>query len=560
MAMLKFNKGLLEGLKTKAISEGNVYITTDERAMYVDIDNSTRIRIGQIVEKTSSEWENLPQPYDVHTYYYITDINALVRWNGTKWVQINGTAGIKADVETLKSDVSTAKTNITNLQTDLDKLEETVQGIITVGGQANVIEEITVGGTKVDPVNKSVALGKFAAVDKTTIAESDIDDAFSTKLGTMSQNITTLQTDVNTLKGDNATVGSVAHSIKSALGTFETEKIDPIATKANNNETAIGNINTTIGSVSYTGDSITAAIKQLQTDVNTNGQNITKLDTRIGTAEGKITALETNLGTAQGDITTLKQAVESLGGEGAGSVTEAKEAAKAAQDTADEALEKAGTNATNIANLNTALNEVKENYLTKAAFNTEKETLNTAIQAADGKGQQGINDAKAAQDDVDALEKIVGTGISGTTLTDKLTTVEQNFNTLQTQVGNVTNLMNFRGVATRSDLSDITEPKIGDVAIYGNKEYVYATVDNTNKWVEYGDASVNAAEITALDERLDTAESKITALEGTVGDTTKGLVKQVNDNASNINTLSTNLTNNYYTKTQIDTYLSWGSF
>ena len=560
MAMLKFNKGLLEGLKTKAISEGNVYITTDERAMYVDIDNSTRIRIGQIVEKTSSEWENLPQPYDAHTYYYITDINALVRWNGTKWVQINGTAGIKADIETLKSDVATAKSNITNLQTDLDKLEETVQGIVTVGGQANVIEEITVGGTKVDPVNKSVALGKFAAAGKTKITEDDIDEEFTATLSGMGQNITNLQTAVTTLNGNDATVGSVAHSIKSALNTFETNTIDPISTKANNNETAIQGINDKIGSVSYDGASITAAIKKLQADTGTNGQNIANIDTRLGTAEGKITSLQTNLGTAQGDITTLKQAVENLNGTGAGSVAEAKAAAEAAQGTANEAKSKAEENARNITNLGTELQGVKDDYLTKAAFNTEKATINAAIEAADGKGAQGIADAKAAQDAVDALELIVGDGIANTTLTAQINTNTQNITNLETRIGNLSNVMNFRGVATNENLSDITNPEIGDVAIYGNKEYVYAEVDGVRKWVEYGDATGNAAAISGLDTRVGTAEGKITALETTVGSATSGLVKDVADNKQNITNLQTNLTNNYYTKTEIDEKLAWGSF
>ena len=53
MAMLKFNRGLYSALKDKAIVNGNVYITTDEKAMYVDIDNQ-RIRISQIIDITSS--------------------------------------------------------------------------------------------------------------------------------------------------------------------------------------------------------------------------------------------------------------------------------------------------------------------------------------------------------------------------------------------------------------------------------------------------------------------------------------------------------------------------
>lgn len=45
MANIAFKKGLLANLP-KAHTEGTFYVTTDERAMYLDIDNSTRIRIG----------------------------------------------------------------------------------------------------------------------------------------------------------------------------------------------------------------------------------------------------------------------------------------------------------------------------------------------------------------------------------------------------------------------------------------------------------------------------------------------------------------------------------
>jgi archaellum component FlaC len=480
MAMLKFNKGLLEGLKTKAISEGNVYITTDERAMYVDIDNSTRIRIGQIVEKTSSEWENLPQPYDAHTYYYITNLNALVRWDGTKWVQINSTAAIEARVKTLEEELGKTNDNVTGLQTDLGKLEETVEGIVSTGGEPNVINEITVNGTKVDPVDRSVALGKFAAADKTTIAESDIDDAFKTKLTTIGTNISTLQTAVSTLNGDATVEGSVDNSIKSALSTFETEKISPISTKVGQHDTDIQTINEKIGSVTdYTGGSITAAVKQLQTDV--------------------------------------------------------------------------GTINTNISGLETSLNEVKTNYLTKEAFNTEKEGLNKAIEDAEA------NAVKTAQDAIDDLAATIGDGIENTTLTAQINLNTQNLANLTDQIGNLSNVMNFRGVATDENFSNITNPELGDVAIRGNKEYVYAEVDGKKDWVEYGDATANEAAISALDERVEIAEGKITTLEGLVGGTDSGLLHDVAEHAKNITELTTAV-NNCYTKTEIDEKLAWGSF
>lgn len=550
MAMLKFNKGQLANLPS-AKAEGNVYITTDEKAMYVDISSTERIRIGQIVEKTSTEWENLAQPYDSSTYYYITNINALVRWNGTKWVQINGTADIKADIADLKTRMGKAEGNITSLQTDLDQLEETVQGIVTVGGQANVIEKVRVGETDLTPdADKRVTLGKFAAADKTTISQSDIDAAFEQRLSTDEQNITNLQTSVNTLVGSGT--NSVAGKIESALDDFKTTNITPLAGRVSDTETAIEGINTKIGNETYTGSSLTGAIKQLQTDAGNNASNITSLGTRLGTAEGKITALEGDMSTAKTDIAKLKTDVVDAYNRadlGVQDAATAQAAAEAAQSTAN-------TNAQNITTLNNELNAVKENYAKTTDLNGAVNTLDSKITEAKNDAKAADDKAVAAQNDVDALEGIVGAGIAGTTLTVQLNTVTKNLATLTTEIGNVANLMNFRGVATEEDLSDITEPKIGDVAIYKNKEYVYATVDGADKWVEYGDASVNAAEITALDGRLSTAEGKIATLEGVVGNSTSGLVKDVAANAQNITNLQTDLTTNYCTKAE----MSWGSF
>lgn len=49
MAMVNFKKGLLANLPA-AKTEGTFYVTTDERALYLDIDGSTRVRIGDFQE------------------------------------------------------------------------------------------------------------------------------------------------------------------------------------------------------------------------------------------------------------------------------------------------------------------------------------------------------------------------------------------------------------------------------------------------------------------------------------------------------------------------------
>lgn len=89
MAMLNFKKGVYSALP-KTISEGTIYVTTDEKAMYVDISSTERIRLGQIcVVDTIEAWENLKPPFSQEAFYYVIESNALLRNNGTaeapKW-------------------------------------------------------------------------------------------------------------------------------------------------------------------------------------------------------------------------------------------------------------------------------------------------------------------------------------------------------------------------------------------------------------------------------------------------------------------------------------------
>lgn len=77
---------------------------------------------------------------------------------------------------------------------------------------------------------------------------------------------------------------------------------------------------------------------------------------------------------------------------------------------------------------------------------------------------------------------------------------------LKKEIGNVSNIMNFRGVVEATndnfneDVKAIENPKDGDVILYKEQEYVYSGTD----WVLFGEASANAAAIAALNERIDT--------------------------------------------------------
>lgn len=95
MANIIFNKGLQTNLPS-TYSEGSFYITTDERAIYLDVDNSTRIRLGDFQEfSTLAELKANVNP-STTALYYITDINCLAKWNGKEYVQINPDTGMTA--------------------------------------------------------------------------------------------------------------------------------------------------------------------------------------------------------------------------------------------------------------------------------------------------------------------------------------------------------------------------------------------------------------------------------------------------------------------------------
>ena len=114
MANVLFKKGLLAGLKDAPIKEGTIYVTTDERAMYLDVDASTRIRLGDFIEV--ADIDSLPSTgANVSALYYATKENVLAKWNGHNWVQINpdNWFELKSFTQTLSS---TTTDNVTTVQ------------------------------------------------------------------------------------------------------------------------------------------------------------------------------------------------------------------------------------------------------------------------------------------------------------------------------------------------------------------------------------------------------------------------------------------------------------
>lgn len=88
MAVVSFRKGLVANLPS-TYTEGTLYATTDERALYLDISNSERVRFGDFQEFATLQALQANTNPSTTALYYVTELNVLAKWSGSGYVQIN---------------------------------------------------------------------------------------------------------------------------------------------------------------------------------------------------------------------------------------------------------------------------------------------------------------------------------------------------------------------------------------------------------------------------------------------------------------------------------------
>lgn len=93
MAMVNFKKGLLANLPS-TYSEGTLYVTTDERAIYLDVSDEARVRLGDFQEFATLAALTSNKNPSTTALYYVADINCLAKWNGSEYIQINRDTGM----------------------------------------------------------------------------------------------------------------------------------------------------------------------------------------------------------------------------------------------------------------------------------------------------------------------------------------------------------------------------------------------------------------------------------------------------------------------------------
>lgn len=182
MATVSFKKGLLANLPS-SYTEGTFYVTTDEHGLYLDVDGSTRVRIGDF-----QEFENLDALQSnvnpsTTALYYIKDLNVLAKWDGAKYVQIN------LDTGATSVEVTGSGNAVTQASYDpaSRKLTLTMGETFTTAGDVDAKITAKVGEIGEDTVK--------AYVDKKT--EGIASDEALTQLG---ERVTTAEGDIDALE------------------------------------------------------------------------------------------------------------------------------------------------------------------------------------------------------------------------------------------------------------------------------------------------------------------------------------------------------------------------
>lgn len=438
--LLKFRKGLYADLAGVTKDPGTIYVTTDEQAMYIDIDSSTRIRLGETVHfATLTEFQSFlnatTPPYDTRAFYYIEKENALLKWvsEGGKfqekgnWKQINSTSGIEADLSTIETELNTLKTTVAGNTTNIGTNATAIEAIRTAIGNASDASgdsiwaainankaAIESNDTDIENLGKNKLDKSEFETFKTTNAEAikAVDDKVGTKTDAATadtafgrikaledSNATKAsQDDVNALKTtvyggadltqDTAADGSLVKKVAS-LETNSATKAELKTTddKANTNATNILDINNKLGS-SADADNKSTAFQRIEAlEDAVGGSNSNSLGDRV-------TAVEKTL---NGDTTTGEQ----------GLVKDVEDLEKALGDKENPA---AGTIYKEIADI-----KVKDGEQDTSIANLEKvlngDAAGTTQDAKDGVLKR-LSDVEKQADDTDAL---IGDKVDGTT-------------------------------------------------------------------------------------------------------------------------------------------------
>lgn len=303
MANLNFKYGSSwASLKSQAISNGTIYVTKDEKAMYVDLDGA-RYRLGQIIDFQT--WEDFNQktttpPQNPDAYYYIIDQNALLRYDSvnSKWNQINTTSDVEADISKLEDAVNALTTKVNTNITDIANLKTADTTL-----QNNINAEATARAAKDTELEEAIAAEQARAEAAEAANARDV-STLNTKVTNIEKNYATtatLDSKVSNLQEQITSNDTDISALQNAIDDESTglkKQIKDVKATADSNSSAIAGLTATVGAIPSTYVKLT--------DYNAK---MTSLDNSVADHEKRVTALEDADVAIKSDITKLTDRV-----------------------------------------------------------------------------------------------------------------------------------------------------------------------------------------------------------------------------------------------------------
>ena len=453
--MVKFKFGEWSGFKGLSSWEaGTLYVTTDEQGIYFSKDGTKPVKLGNIITYDSLKDFNdsTTPPYNAEVFYYITDSNALIKYNGTKFVQLNKDYG--ADVATLKETVGEKSDTVATKETlwaYINKAQATADSASTAASNAGSAASAAQG-----TADSALAKANDNAGNITTINGS---------IGTINGKISNLEGIVVDGNNSNSKLREAINANTTAASTAQTKANDAYALA----ETADGKANTNA-----------SAIETINGNITTINGNIDSLESEINTINELI-----GNGSSAGDTGSISSRIEAVEGSTAANAS--------------------------------AISTIQTNYATKTYAESEADA---AEAAAKGYADAEINEAK---------EELIGTEVTGNTSTikgvkkytdEQIATVNTSISTLEGKIGNLSNIMNFRGVA--ASFSEVSDPQNGDVVVINGVEWIYVGSNNDHDstkdgWEPIGDVTATGERLTQIESAATALTTRVTALDGEGG-------------------------------------------
>ena len=416
--MLKFKLGLYNDLTFEKVpvAPGTVYVTADEKAMYVDVPAivkdgeekvpAGRIRIGDFIRVASVE--DIVPPFSTSSLYYVEADNALLKYDGSAWKQVNGTDGLREAVEGIESDIQGINSTLTTHGTDIEALKAAVgmnedgevEGL--AGTVAQLRKDLNALDGEVDGLAGTVSghTTTLGTLGETVSGHTSTLEGYGSRIGALetasAEHVTKTEAEAFAKTADiQGTLAKVdtEGTVSAAITAAVKDEADRAKLAEEANAKAIQDANSAIN------DRVTTTVfNQFKTD-NTAAIGTAKseaISEANGYTDGKIAAEVTRADSAYAPkslVSTVEGHTSTLGtltGEGAGSVKEAKDRADAAYA---------------LAETKTTLETVKAEAqaAAAAAANGKDEAIKAAKDAAEA-AQSTANGAQA--DATEALNKI----------------------------------------------------------------------------------------------------------------------------------------------------------